>query len=191
MTILTISDVHLGYSQSNADELNTFLQALTSRADIDALVILGDFIDMWRRDVSGIFLENHEILQTLLTLKQKKTVYYVVGNHDYHLLELANHKYPLEFRSELTLPGNGVTYVFKHGYEFDFEQRAPFMELLCDNMSDGGGQVRSDVWKWVTTGDHVLGSIADLIELHSTKEKYLQHLISPPKDRLSNRFWRR
>ena len=91
---------------------------------------------MWRRDISGLFLENHQILQSLLTLKQKKPVYYVAGNHDYHLLKLVDHRYPLEFEKDLTLPGNGVTYVFKHGYEFDSEQWPPLMELLCDNTSD-------------------------------------------------------
>ena len=188
MVILAVSDIHLGYSQSNVDEFDKFLQATIDRIDVDTLVILGDFIDMWRRDISGPFLENHQILQSLLTLKQKKTVYYVAGNHDYHLLKLVNHSYPLEFKKELTLPGNGVTYVFKHGYEFDPEQWPPFMELLCDNTSDEAGQVRSDFWDLLTSSGQTLESIKYFIELHLTKEKYLQHLLTPPKDRLSTTF---
>ncbi len=86
MVILAVSDIHLGYSQSNVDEFDAFLQTTIDRTDVDILVILGDFIDMWRRDISGLFLENHQILQSLLTLQQKKTVYYVAGNHDYHLV---------------------------------------------------------------------------------------------------------
>jgi len=151
MVILAVSDVHLGYSQSNVSDFDAFLQTTIDRDDVDALVVLGDFIDMWRRDISGIFLENHQILQSLLALKQKKTVYCVAGNHDYHLLKLVDHKYPIEFKKDLTLPGNGVTYVFKHGYEFDSEQWPPIMELLCDNTSDEFGQVRSDIWDRLTS----------------------------------------
>jgi len=189
MVILTVSDIHLGYSQSNVDEFNAFLQITIDRTDVETLVILGDFVDMWRRDVSGLFLENHQIVESLLRLQQKKTVYYVAGNHDYHLLKLLDHKYPVEFKKDLTLPGNGVTYVFKHGYEFDDEQWPPVMELLCDNPSDEVGQVRSDVWDRLSSADQTLGHVKYLIEiLHSTKEKYVQHLMTPPNVRLSATF---
>ena len=86
------------------------------------------------------------------------------------------------------MPGNGVTYVFKHGYEFDSEQWPPLMELLCDNTSDEAGQVRSDIWDQLTSSGQTLDSIKDLIELHFSKEKYLQNLLTPPKDRLSTTF---
>ena len=185
MVILAVSDIHLGYSQSNVDEFDAFLQTTIGRTDVDTLVILGDFVDMWRRDISGLFLENHQILQSLLTLQQKKTVHVVAGNHDYHLLKLDDHEYPLEFKKELTLPGNGVTYVFKHGYEFDSEQQELFMELLCDNTSDEGGQIMSAIWTMLTSRGQTLELIKDLIESHTTKEKYLEHLLTPPKDRLS------
>ena len=46
MVILVVSDVHLGYSQSNVDEFDMFLQTTMDRTDVDILVILGDFIDM-------------------------------------------------------------------------------------------------------------------------------------------------
>ena len=189
MVILVVSDVHLGYSQSNVDEFDAFLQTTMDRTDVDTLVILGDFIDMWRRDIVGLFLENHQILQSLLKLQQKKTIYYVAGNHDYHLLRLVNHKYPLEFKKDLTLPGNDVTYVFKHGYEFDSAQWPPVMELLCDNTTDEVGQVGSEIWDRLASAAQTLESIKHLLEiLQSTKEKYVQHLLTPPKVRLSATF---
>ena len=188
MVILAVSDIHVGYSQSNVDDFVNFLQTTIKRTDVDTLVILGDFIDMWRRDVSGLFLENHQILQSLLELKQEKTVYCVAGNHDYHLQKLIDHEYPLEFNENLTLARNGVTYVFKHGYEFDSEQWPPLMELLCDNLSDEVGQVRSDIWDRLTQSGETLESIKELIELHLTKDRYLQHLMTPPRDRLSTTF---
>lgn len=185
MVIVAFSDIHLGYSNSNVDEFDAFLQALIGRKDVDTLVMLGDCVDMWRRDVSGLFLENNRIVQSLLTLQKKTTIHFVAGNHDYHLLELVDHKYPFEFEKDLTLPRNGCVYVFKHGYEFDFEQRELFMELLCYNLSDESGQLRSDIWTLVTSRGQTLDYIKDLIELHTTKEKYLEHLLTPPKDRLS------
>ena len=189
MVILVVSDVHLGYSQSNVDEFDMFLQTTMDRTDVDILVILGDFIDMWRRDIIGLFLENHQILQSLFKLQQKKTLYYVAGNHDYHLLKLVDHKYPLEFKKELTLPGKDVSYVFKHGYEFDSDQWPPLMELLCDTTTDEVGQVRSDIWDRLVSAGQTLEPIKYLIEiLHSTKENYVQHLLAPPKVRLSTTF---
>jgi len=189
MTILVVSDVHLGYTQSNVDEFDAFVQTAIDRTDVDTLVILGDFIDMWRRDIIGLFLENHQILQSLLKLQQKKTIYYVAGNHDYHLLKLVDHKYPLEFKKDLTLTGKDVTYVFKHGYEFDSEQWPPIMELLCDTTTDEIGQKRSELWDRLTLAGQTLEPIKYLIEiLHSTKENYVQHLLTPPTVRLSTTF---
>lgn len=127
MVILAVSDIHIGYANSNVDAFNDFLQEVTNRPDVDTVVILGDYFDMWRRDVSGLFQENHEVFKSILALKQKKNVHYVAGNHDYHLLRLIDHKYPLSFEKDLTLPGNGITYVFKHGWEFDDEQWPPVM----------------------------------------------------------------
>ena len=189
IVILVVSDVHLGYAKSNVDEFDGFLQNTIDRTDVDALVILGDFIDMWRRDISGLFLENHQILQSLLTLQKKKAVYYIVGNHDYHLLRLVDHKYPLEFKKNLTLKRNGVTYVFKHGYEFDDEQWLPVVELLCDNISDEVGQAWSEIWGRLTSAGETFESIKNFIEvLNTTQEKYVQNLLTPPNVRLSATF---
>src|SRR5713226_2732148 len=105
MVIVVTSDQHLGYSNSNASDFLDFLTEISKRSDVTDFVILGDFIDMWRRDVSGLFLENHEILEKVLDIKSKINVYCVAGNHDFHLLKLANHNYPLIFTKDLILRG--------------------------------------------------------------------------------------
>lgn len=201
MVILAVSDTHIGYSNSNADAFDAFLKQTIDGSDVDTLVVLGDCFDMWRRDVSGLFQENHEILQSILALKQKKDVQYIVGNHDYHFLHLVNHKYPLVFEKDLTLQGNGITYLFKHGWEFDDEQWPPVMEALCDNLSDEGGQIRSDIWSIITSESQKMGqdmgSIKDIVkrycgkvecifDLH--KDEYLRRLMTPPAERVSVAF---
>jgi UDP-2,3-diacylglucosamine pyrophosphatase LpxH len=179
----------LGYANSNADHFRDFLDELSKRSDVDTFVILGDFVDMWRRDVSGLFLEFNDILERVLELKQKMKVYCVAGNHDFHLLKLASDQYPLQFQRDLTLQGDGVTYVLKHGWEFDPEQREPIMELLCYNLSDDSGRVRSDVWDTLKrAGGDILDSVSDLVDLHQGGDHYIQHLMTPPGVRLSTSY---
>lgn len=201
MAILAVSDVHIGYANSDTDAFNTFLKELAGRSDVDTLVILGDCFDMWRRDVSGLFQENHETFQLILALKQKMAVHYIVGNHDYHFLSLVDHKYPFVFEKDLTLQGNGITYLFKHGWEFDDEQSPPVMEALCDNLSDEGGQIRSDIWNIITSESQKMnqdvGSIKDIVKRYCGelvcifdrhKDEYLSRLMTPPVKRVSVAF---
>ena len=101
--IIVTSDQHLGYVNSNADDFKDFLDYTSKRNDVQTLVLLGDLVDMWRRDVSGIFLEFSEIVDQLLKMRKSKAIqiYIVAGNHDYHLLKLQAHEYPFKFYGAL------------------------------------------------------------------------------------------
>jgi UDP-2,3-diacylglucosamine pyrophosphatase LpxH len=111
------------------------------------LVLLGDVVDMWRRDAAGVFLESHDTIRKILALQSKGIqVFYVAGNHDYHVLNLDNPAYPLQFKKELSLSDGQVTYRFVHGFQFDPEQKAPLMAFLCRLMSDKGGALESNLW---------------------------------------------
>ena len=156
MVILAVSDVHLGYPNSNATKFKAFLNYVYSLDQVEHFVILGDFVDMWRRDVSGLFLEkeNYEIVPLLMKLNLDHNVQIecVAGNHDFHLRKLQAVDYPLKFQESvgdnpLKIPVNGVNYIFKHGYEFDIMQSDILSELLCYNFSDFAGNLRSDFWK--------------------------------------------
>jgi len=204
VAILAFSDVHIGDSKSNVDAFAAFLKEVTDRPDVDTVVALGDCFDMWVRDVSGLFLENHKIAQLLLTLKHGKNFHYVVGNHDYHLLCLKGHNYPITFEKDLTIQGKGVTYVFKHGWEFDDEQSVPVIEALCYNMSDTSGQIRSDVWNLVNESNQKKIQDADAVEevikrnsgtlgklefvFEVLRDAYLQRLMAPASVRVSEAF---
>lgn len=204
MATLAVSDVHIGYEKSNVKLFNSFLQErIIEGNDVDRFVILGDFVDMWRRDVSGLFLENHETLRLLLEVKKKNIpIHYIVGNHDFHLLNLKGHLYPLAFEERWPprpLELNGLRYIFRHGYEFEITQSKIMSELLCHNLSDGAGKIRSDFWKWITSRRDVLECIKEIIRKYfprtseaslnqeSLAREYLQMLMLPPNERLANK----
>jgi UDP-2,3-diacylglucosamine pyrophosphatase LpxH len=105
---------------------------------------------MWRRDASGVFVENYDIVGKLEALMRKMRVHYIAGNHDFHLLNLQNHAYPFNFVKNLVLTDGGQTYRFLHGYEFDPFQTEVLMEALCRVMSDGGGDFENGVWGTIT-----------------------------------------
>lgn len=48
--IVVVSDVHLGYTQSDQNNFNNFIDSeLTKLNENDHLVILGDLLDFWRK----------------------------------------------------------------------------------------------------------------------------------------------
>src|SRR5712691_9233469 len=137
--IIVTSDQHLGYEKSNVDDFKDFLDyLLEADGDVQSLILLGDLVDMWRRDASGLFLAFSEIVSTLLKLSitKKIEVSIVAGNHDYHLLKLQNNGYKFKFYEALPDPSSSSSsltiikptttgdrkYIFKHGWEFDHAQ---------------------------------------------------------------------
>ena len=131
-----VSDVHLGYKNADKDAFNRFLDSLKSDMETTDLVLLGDIVDMWRRDASGVFLENWDVVQKIISLKQKMRIHYVAGNHDYHVLQMRGHSYPFSFAKDLKFTDGKYTYVICHGLEFGPHQKTAIMEALCHVMYD-------------------------------------------------------
>jgi UDP-2,3-diacylglucosamine pyrophosphatase LpxH len=76
-----------------------------------------------------------------------------------------------------------VTYRFVHGYEFDPEQKVPFMAFLCRVMSDTGGALESHLW----TDFNSLNNIFSKIEPSFVKADIAaiaEKLQRRPEDRL-------
>lgn len=66
-------------------------------------------------------------------------------------------------------------------------QQPLVMELLCRNFSDEGGQLRSDAWSELKNmGKEILDPLKDLFDKHNGGDKYIQHLLLGPSDRLGN-----
>jgi UDP-2,3-diacylglucosamine pyrophosphatase LpxH len=136
LKLIIVSDLHLGYKNADKDSFNRFLVSLESDKEITDLVLLGDIVDMWRRDASGVFLENWDIVQKIILLKQKMRIHYVAGNHDYHVLQMRGHSYPFSFAKNLKFIDGDFTYRIQHGLEFDPHQKTVLMEALCHVMYD-------------------------------------------------------
>jgi UDP-2,3-diacylglucosamine pyrophosphatase LpxH len=163
MGIIAVSDIHLGYmddnnkqSLSDIGQFSAFLKYLATRNDIDHFVICGDLLDMWRRDMLGLTedKEIHPILELLWDLQSKMDVIYLAGNHDYHIRDLNMHHYPYHLTDKIDpkagkiIPEkNGKTYLFKHGYDFEFIMRKceKLFDPLCFT-NDEEGEFLSWLW---------------------------------------------
>jgi predicted phosphodiesterase len=186
MTIVVVSDQHLGYQNADKRSFDSFLEELRGQADVTDLVLLGDVVDMWRRDASGVFLENKDTLDAIGLLGQKMNVHYVAGNHDYHVLQLKDHSYPFEFLQNLTLTESNRTVKFLHGYEFDPMQEPPLMEALCRVMSDGAGSFESGAWATLTRDWGNLQFFSSLFFRKREIRKKVEGLQIRPEDRLKD-----
>ena len=156
--------------------------------EVTHLVLLGDVVDMWRRDASGVFLESHDILEKILALSKKMNVYFVAGNHDYHLLHLINkpgRRYPIQFSHDLVLPDGNYQYLFKHGWEYDPEQQRPIMEAMCRVMSDEMGGVESAIWNILTHESGLLMWLKSVVKGGRLKQQ-IHKLQSRPEERLKD-----
>jgi UDP-2,3-diacylglucosamine pyrophosphatase LpxH len=186
LTVIVVSDQHLGYQNSDKQSFNSFLEELKGQADITDLVLLGDVVDMWRRDASGVFLENRDTLDIIGVLQQRMNVHYIAGNHDYHVLQLQDHSYPFQFLGNLTLSDGNRTLRFLHGHEFDPLQQPPLMEALCRTMFDGGGGFESGAWATLTRDWSDARYFLSLIFSKRGIRKKVETLQTPPEARLKN-----
>lgn len=183
MSIIAVSDLHLGFDSSDKAAFVSFLGKLQSDTSVRDLVLLGDIVDMWRRDSSGIFLETHDVLDLILGLQENIRVHYVAGNHDFHVLKLQGHGYPFNFLKDLTLQQNGVTIRFVHGWEFDEMQREHFMESLCHSMSDHKGDRDTNIWAALGRYDGDLSRVFSLID-RPRRRRIAEMLQLGPEQRL-------
>lgn len=195
--VVVTSDQHLGYEHSNDNDFRNFLDYISTRDDVKSLVLLGDIIDMWRRDVSGLFLCFSDVIKRLLDLRESKKIdiWIVAGNHDYHLLKLEGQDYRFKFYQELPADDTGMIittsgnrkYIFKHGWEFDLAQHPLIMEAMCHNMSDSAGHARSSIYNILQTAkDQFDKDLKDIIEFHDKNDGYVQNLLLPPERRLKS-----
>ena len=183
MAIVAVSDLHLGFDNSDKPAFVRFLQKLMADTSITDLVLLGDIVDMWRRDSSGVFLENHDVLDLMIDLKKKMNVYYVAGNHDFHVLKLQGRGYPFSFKGDLTIQQDGVNCKFVHGWQFDEMQREHFMESLCHSMSDNKGERDSNIWAALGRYESDMSRFFSTID-RGRKRRLAEMLQLPPEQRL-------
>ena len=191
--VVAFSDVHIGHweGDKNKRAFEDFVDGFIKKADrIDHLVILGDFLDLWRRDDDELLMANRELLRKLVYFKSIGKIgelQYVVGNHDYLIPWYKWRGYALRSESRrrrallkefnftdassekpksLKLPERGDqvntahTFEFKHGHQ------------------DGPGQlgaVYDEVCEWLCYQGNTGGLITSVIWKYRT---YIPALVS-------------
>ncbi len=145
--IIAVSDLHLGDPVSNRLGFIEFVTEYLAprKEDITDLVLLGDILDLWRRDNSKVLLNYMNILSKICSLGFKVT--YIVGNHDIFMLDYrGQEKKKEDITRTPQLPENLlITYShellsgkekfrFIHGYQSDYWYARPFYEAFCRSM---------------------------------------------------------
>jgi UDP-2,3-diacylglucosamine pyrophosphatase LpxH len=175
--IVAFSDVHLGYERANSDAFIEFMKTLQSRTDLGDVVIVGDFVDLWRRDVIGLEFELSRFVEELKILQAKGVkVHYVAGNHDAHVEYLKNHGYPFEPKSLVTIERFEYTIRFLHGHQCDPLQNIlgpETSDILCWTLSDDIGKQKSWLWEILASK----GFQRDKLEAK------IDSLMCPPEDK--------
>lgn len=175
--IVVVSDIHLAEKQKESEKCpEEKLKKLLSEDDrqfVDFLreiknnqlsnggdlVLLGDVVDFWRRDFSKALRECGVIFSELMSFDHKKVnIHYVVGNHDYYMLQLKknllNGPHFSNVAKSVRLSSGDEKFFFIHGYQLEtlanpyyksqtsYEE---FAEHLC-LAGDDIGSAASTLW---------------------------------------------
>jgi UDP-2,3-diacylglucosamine pyrophosphatase LpxH len=151
--IVATSDVHLGYYCSDENLFKRFLDDVVDTKEVTHFVLVGDILDMWRRDNLKLLFGFGDILSKLEELQNKgKQIYYVVGNHDYHVIQLKHNlekQYTFDVFMDITLTCGDLEYYFIHGYQFEFPDMLDiyqdFANILCLS-DDTIGEDADQLW---------------------------------------------
>jgi UDP-2,3-diacylglucosamine pyrophosphatase LpxH len=167
--IVVISDIHLGYDKSDREQFDKFIDSeLSQLSKADHLVILGDLLDFWRRKNAVAVIKNETILDKICKLTKKTNVYYLIGNHDYSILDFHNQFesfYPFKVSKSLRLlHENKNKFYFIHGYELEVLTQFTFLtigdyericENLCQRTDNFFGGIMSSLYNDLRIGLHI------------------------------------
>lgn len=199
--IIVVSDVHLA---EKADDPNVkeddkkfanFLDYIASGPlkDGGELVLLGDIFDLWRRDFVNALMESEPIVSKLIDLGKKVGIHYVVGNHDYHMLQMSNlfpDKFPFRVSKDLRLEDSGKGFYFLHGYQLEvlanpyyksMSAYETFAEGLC-LAGDDTGNAADKLWETIEASKSALDGLK---RLPTNIKGALDSMMNPPDNRLS------
>jgi UDP-2,3-diacylglucosamine pyrophosphatase LpxH len=153
----------------------------------DHFILLGDIFDFWRIKNANAILEkeNEDILQKLIKISSRTNMYYIIGNHDYSIINLYNrygrNYFPFQVLKNLRLEDNENKFFFTHGYELEvFSSLEPLTiadyeyisEMLCDRTGGFTGEVISKLWDSIKSSTKLL------------KNSKIYSILKPPKERL-------
>ncbi len=113
MKTLVISDIHLG---SPLVDKKLEIMNLMKLEKYDIIVLNGDIFDVWEDSFNNILLANLDLVKLLHRLSKEKTVYFIMGNHDPHIIEIEKLFPDIVVLHELLIDED---ILIIHGDEFD------------------------------------------------------------------------
>jgi predicted phosphodiesterase len=137
MKYLIFTDAHYGWWNSRAPPIQSVINDANKHHDIDKIINLGDVVDLWRRRLDDVILEQHENISRLC----EDDCINIRGNHDFILDEV----YP-DYKSHEHHVDVDIHYI--HGYQLEIMSHStPFTKesyeriarLLCYTNNTMGG----------------------------------------------------
>ncbi len=195
--IVAVSDTHLGDNASNKSGFIDFIEEyLKPNSDrISELVLLGDILDLWKRDTATVVLENLDILKSVCSLGFR--VIYIVGNHDSIMAEIDSGYFKTKVMAELIrIPDNmnictsyksisgESNFHFIHGHQVDYWYALTFYHAFCRAMCNVDKLKRktANIWNLVSLylEDESSALSSRVIEMTAaTKNEIAQKLAGP------------
>ena len=193
MSIVVVSDVHLGTDEANEEKFTKFLKELDFEK-IEHFVLLGDIIDIWRRDFTKAVIECSRSLTLLNDLVSKTQVHYIVGNHDYYLLrlsELYGTNFPFDVKKSAIIKSKYQEFYFMHGYQLEvlcnpyyksMKTYETFSEHMC-LAGDDTGNAADALWKLRQSNKSLWNKLKRIPE---NPYAALKSMMEPPEVRIRN-----
>jgi UDP-2,3-diacylglucosamine pyrophosphatase LpxH len=120
MTICATSDWHLGDEHSNIPKILDLLDIIMKDDDITEVILCGDIYDLWLMKYGNIISREpfKTVHQKLIQVSEKKSVIYILGNHDFDI------DYSWKVKTiELASCCIRNNIYFTHGNQYDEEQQ--------------------------------------------------------------------
>lgn len=135
---IIVSDVHLGWEESNASDFTSFLSDYVMNQNPDELILAGDIIELWRRGITSILLEQSGVISKIDEVHHNGIdVIMLAGNHDWRFIESDGEgsvisEKPWQFTDQYSFTDQNTDFTVVHGHKADsFNDNDRQNESLC------------------------------------------------------------
>lgn len=193
MSIVAVSDLHLGMKGAREDEFAEFIGYLKDRK-IEHLVLLGDIIETWRRNFTEAVMECLGTLTTLNSMLEETQIHYVAGNHDFNLLHLdgvLKDRFPFKVKKHVVIRSKEREFFFFHGYQLEvlcnpYYRSMKIYETFCEYMclaGDNAGNAADRLWEMLLSKRSLWNSLK---KFPSAPRSAFMSMRQPPEIRIKN-----
>tara|TARA_Y100000034_G_scaffold85294_1_gene102309 strand:+ start:381 stop:1172 length:792 start_codon:yes stop_codon:yes gene_type:complete len=139
----------LGFREQH--QPSAFIQFLIEKSQTtDHIIIAGDFMELWRRDLCGCIIENYLVIATLKEISEHCQVHLVSGNHDYHLQVMGLpmlYELPFRWHDQMILEEGETKFIVEHGHRFDFSCSNKYLNNNMCSTDDLAGEQTTLAWE--------------------------------------------